>query len=63
MRSPKQFRCECGGVVRPPLPTHCPHCGCKIVGVRRRANWVGPLCVGLLFAALAVLLFWLAGSF
>lgn len=58
-----KLTCQCGGVVSTPLPSHCPHCGKRIAGVRRKVDWLGPLLVGLLFAALAVFLFWLAASF
>jgi hypothetical protein len=50
--------CDCGGVIVPPLPNQCPHCGARIVGVYRRANWLPAVIVGLLFATLLAFL-WL----
>ena len=55
----RRLTCACGGEVPRPLPTNCPHCGRRITRVRRKADWIGPLVVVLLFAALIVLLIWL----
>jgi hypothetical protein len=59
----RRLTCACGGSISEPVPSHCPHCGKRIAGVRRRLNWLGPLAVVLLFAAVVALFFWLAASF
>lgn len=51
-RTSGRMTCDCGGVIAPPLPEKCPHCGARIVGVRRRVNWLPPVVVALLFAVL-----------
>ncbi len=56
----RRLVCQCGGVIKGLVPTHCPHCGAKIVTVRRKVNWLGPLAVVLLFAAVMALMIWLA---
>lgn len=56
--------CQCGGEIPRPMPTHCPHCGAQIVGVRRPL-WtvVWPvLAVALLFGALVAFLWWWVGG-
>jgi hypothetical protein len=55
----RRLTCTCGGELARPLPTHCPHCGKRIARLRRKINWLGPLIVVLLFAAIIVLLIWL----
>ncbi len=50
------LRCQCGAVVPVPVPSHCPQCGSRIRGIRRRANWGAPLLVLLIFATLATVL-------
>jgi hypothetical protein len=55
----RRLTCSCGGEVSRPLPRHCPHCGKRITRVRRRIDWLGPLIVVLLFAAIVALLVWL----
>ena len=32
-----RLQCPCGGVIQPPVPERCPHCGARIGGVRRSA--------------------------
>ena len=46
--------CQCGGEIGRPVPTHCPHCGARIVGFRTSliSTLIPPLVVGVLFAAL-----------
>ena len=55
----RRLTCSCGGELSRPLPTHCPHCGKRITRVRRKTDWLGPLIVALLFAAVVLLLIWL----
>jgi hypothetical protein len=56
----RRLTCSCGGELSRPLPTRCPHCGKRITRLRRRIDWLGPLLVLLLFAAIVWLLVWLA---
>lgn len=54
--------CDCGGELKRPLPTHCPHCGGQIAGVRRQ-KWpllLSVLLVAAMFASLAAFVWWLA---
>ncbi len=57
--------CACGGELSRPIPKCCPHCGADIVAVRRR--WwplvLPAVLVVLMFAALAVYLWWMSTSF
>ena len=60
----EKITCQCGGSLTRPLPEKCPHCGARIVGVRR-SIWplVWPvLVIILMFAALAGLLWWWVGE-
>jgi hypothetical protein len=54
--------CDCGGELSHPVPPVCPHCGGRIVRVRRR--WwtiVAPLILILaLLAALCAFVWWMA---
>ena len=59
----RRLRCPCGGEIGDPPPSHCPHCGARIRGVRQRTNWFGPVLVVLLLLGLVAVLFYLAGSF
>jgi hypothetical protein len=62
--SPKEvLRCSCGGRIERPLPSHCPHCGRQIVGVRRipLSGLFPLLIVGAMFAALVAFVAWWAG--
>jgi hypothetical protein len=54
--------CECGGEIGRPLPLHCPHCGARLVGVRRRWSsiLVPILAIGGMFAALVAFVWWWA---
>lgn len=64
MHKREKIVCGCGGRLSRPLPKVCPHCGAKIVGVRRRIwplVWPAAVIV-LLFAALAALLWWVGGA-
>lgn len=58
----RTLRCPCGGEIREPLPPNCPHCGAKIRGVRRKANWLGPAIILLLFAGLCAALYLLTAG-
>jgi hypothetical protein len=55
-RTAGKLVCDCGGVIPRPLPANCPHCGARIVGVDRRANWAPPVIVALLFGVLLAFL-------
>ena len=60
----ERITCECGGVLTRPIPETCPHCGARIVAVKRRL-WprILPLAiVALMFAALIAFVCWLASN-
>jgi hypothetical protein len=60
----ERITCECGGVLTRPIPETCPHCGARIVAVKRRM-WprILPLVmVALMFAALIAFVCWLASN-
>ncbi|MCA9267993.1 MAG: hypothetical protein KDA41_05955 [Planctomycetales bacterium] len=64
MRKTERIVCACGGELRRPVPSHCPHCGARIAAVRRRM-WplVWPLLlIAGMFAALLAYLAWQAGA-
>jgi len=54
----ERMTCECGGQIDRPIPSHCPHCGARIVGVRR--TWLSlllpPLIVVDMFASVVLML-------
>lgn len=52
------LRCQCGAVISPPVPSHCPGCGARIRGVRRKANWATPVLIVLIFVVLSVVFLW-----
>ncbi len=57
----ERIACDCGGELTRPLPSICPHCGARIVAIRRRA-WpllVAILIIGSFFAALVAYLHWI----
>jgi hypothetical protein len=61
MPGKEKLMCECGGLLSRPLPDNCPHCGARIVGVRRRLwTMVLPLVVVVaMFSGLIWFFFWL----
>jgi hypothetical protein len=56
--SRSKLTCDCGGDLSYPVPSHCPHCGARIVGVSPRFGLPPLAIVVLLFAALLGF-FWL----
>lgn len=54
----RRLVCQCGGRIVGPVPSHCPHCGARIAGVRRRLDLAGPLVVAAMFLALVAFLVW-----
>jgi hypothetical protein len=58
----EQIRCGCGGQLHRPLPRECPHCGRRIVQVRRKwwSAILPILAVLFLFAVLVAYLFWIS---
>jgi hypothetical protein len=59
----RQYRCPCGAELKNPLPAKCPRCGNRIVGIRQRGRYLGPVIIVVIFAALVVFVVWLAGGF
>ncbi|MEQ8791616.1 MAG: hypothetical protein RIC55_35465 [Pirellulaceae bacterium] len=64
MATRERIVCDCGGELRRPLPRNCPHCGGRIVAVRRRWwTWAAPALVAvMIFAALASFVWWAAAA-
>jgi len=61
MSRKERIECDCGGELMRPLPTVCPHCGARIIAIRRR-RWpllVAFLIIGSMFAALIAYLRWI----
>jgi hypothetical protein len=59
-----QIVCQCGGEIDRPIPSHCPHCGAKIVGIRQSilGSLLPFLAVGLIFALLVGVLIYLGNQ-
>lgn len=57
--------CQCGGVLRRPVPPKCPHCGALLVGARRNVlqSVISWTIAAALVAGLIVVLFVLVKYF
>jgi hypothetical protein len=63
MSRKERIECDCGGELSRPVPTRCPHCGARIVAIRRRRPLlVAFLIIGSIFAALVAFLHWMLSS-
>jgi hypothetical protein len=58
-RGRHKLRCICGGEIKLPVPSRCPHCGAALGRVRKRFSVSPVVIVAALFALLMALLVWL----
>lgn len=63
MSKSERIVCQCGGELQRPIPPSCPHCGHRIVEVRRRIlpTLIPVLTIALLFVLMYLFAMKLAG--